>query len=246
MNDQPLITYFAVIGLTTRDLQGLGDAERKFLLASSFIMNDLRFHWHLMIRSPIDEANEYVRAMQFCRWLWCSRKLAAIIYEADNALGKFIPILPAARSTSDESPRISKENRKSKFKAIAETLRNKSAYHYEFEALGSNLSDFADNALHRYYGHEQSGNSISELGEQIFTLPLIVDTTTNNDTREFDVWLKACSGSLMKFCEIVTAKVLREAFPEKVYQFQQFAVANEGKPKDHRWPLFLVPDGNQK
>jgi len=237
------VTDFGVIQLTTNELLTLSVDERDFLLASSFIMNDIRFYWQLMIRSPIDEPDKYVRAMQLLRWLWCSRKLAAVIFEADEALSRFVSRLPVIKTVSESTPRISKENNKSQFKDLARTIRNKAAYHYDTEVLGVGLSDFLSDANHRIYAHKQSGNSISELGEQIYTLPLMTGAGHTHENGDFDRWLRECSSSLMTFCEVMTAKILVQAFPEKTYRYQQLSMKDEAKPISHRWPLFTVLEG---
>ena len=231
---------FVVFSLTTNELLSLKPEERDFLLTSSFIMNDIRFYWSLMSRSPIDANSEYLRSMQTVRWLWSSRKLASVIYEADLALGAFIARLPVAKLASDVSPRISKVNNKSPFKKLAETIRNKAAYHYDTEVLAAKLSEFSPDQNHRLFAHDQRGNSISELGEQIYTLQLLLNADKSSSAEGFNNWLEACSGSILNFCERVTAKVLDSAFPDKTYQYESLSTKNEAENQHHRWPLFLV------
>jgi transcriptional regulator with XRE-family HTH domain len=234
------VTELGVISLTTNEFLSLKPAEKDFLMASSFIMNDIRFYWSLMTRSPIDEPQEDVRAMQTIRWLWCSRKLASVIYEADIALGKIKGKLPLAKEIAKLTPPISKQNNLSPNKKIAATFRNKAAYHYDTEVLSEGLSGFLPEAKHRLFAHPQHGNSISEFGEQVFTLPLLHKINKTKPKDDFDHWLRECSNSILTFCEITTAKILLGALPNKKYQKKLLPMISEAESKNHRWPLFLI------
>jgi flagellar biosynthesis component FlhA len=45
---------FGVISITTKELLDMPQDSLDFLLAASFIMNDIRFYWSMMLRSPND------------------------------------------------------------------------------------------------------------------------------------------------------------------------------------------------
>jgi hypothetical protein len=234
-------TEFGVVTLTSRELLDMPKDHRDFLLAASFISNDIKFHWSMMARSPIDAVGVDLRALQFVRWLWCSRKLSSVIIEATNILDNFCGKIPLVKKITREiTPILSAENRKSKYIAVAREFRNKSAYHYLHGDLASELEGFDENAVHRIFAHKQSGNSISELAEQIFTMPTLKRISQEAEFDGFNTWNSQCSGSIMKFCEVATAKLLLEANPKKRPNSLIMSIPEEAASVDHRWPLFLV------
>ena len=182
-------TDFGVISLITRELLDMPRDKRDFLIAAAFISNDIKFHWSMMVRSPIDEGGTDIGAMQTVRWLWCERKLSSVIIEARNRLDYFCGKIPLVKKISKgKIPIITKENRKSKYTAVAEEFRNKSAYHYQHGDLSNELRGFDDDALHRIFAHNQRGNSISELAEQIFTLPTLRRISQETKFDGFSDW----------------------------------------------------------
>jgi hypothetical protein len=165
-------TEFGVVSLTSRELLDMPKDHRDFLLAASFIANDIKFHWSMMVRSPIDASGDDLRAMQCVRWFWCTRKLSSVIVEATDTLDSFCGKIPLVKMIAREiSPILSSENRKSRFAAVAREFRNKSAYHYLHGDLTSELEGFDENAVHRIFAHKQSGNSISELVSKYIQCP---------------------------------------------------------------------------
>lgn len=234
-------TEFGLVSLTSRELLDMPKDHRNFLLAASFIGNDIKFHWSMMARSPIDADGVDLRAMQLVRWLWCSRKLSSVIIEAISTLDNFCGKIPLVKKIAREiTPIINVENRKSKYVAVAREFRNKSSYHYLHGDLASELEGFDENAAHRIFAHKQSGNSISELAEQIFTMPTLKRISQEVDFDGFNTWNSQCSGSIMKFCQVATAKLLLEANPKSALDSVTMSMSEEAAPKDHRWPLFLV------
>lgn len=235
-------TDFGILTFTTQELQTLGESERNFLLASSFIRNDIRFYWSLLMRSPTDETDEDVRVMQLIRWLWGSRKLASVIYEADVAVTDLIGKLPLAKEVAQRSPPISKAARKSPMYDVARSLRNKTAYHYDTADLGRALAEFSQDTRHRLFEHDQQGNGMSEIGEQIFTLPLLSKGGHTSSNEMFDNWIKECSGSMMRFCGTVIGEIFTQSFPDKTVQMRVLRIKSEAQPGEYRWPLFLLRD----
>lgn len=234
-------TDFGVISLTTRELLEIPNESRDFLIAAAFISNDIKFHWSMMVRSPIDESGTDIGAMQTVRWFWCVRKLSSVVVEARNRLDYFCGKIPLIKKISkDETPIITKENRKSKYTAVAEEFRNKSAYHYQHGDLTSELSGFDDNTLHRIFAHNQQGNSVSELAEQIFTLPTLRRISQETKFDGFNTWCSECSSSILRFCNVATAKLILESYPNKGFEPITISILKEAEPKSHRWPLFLV------
>lgn len=138
------------------------------------------------------------------------------------------------------TPILSSENRKSKFIEVAREFRNRSAYHYSHGDLTRELEGFDENAVHRIFAHKQSGNSVSELAEQIYTMPTIKRITQESEFDGFNTWCSKCSSSIMKFCEVATAKLLLDVDPKKELDSVTMSISREAEPKDHRWPLFLV------
>ena len=233
------VTHFGVVSLTTEELSSLDANERDFILASSFITNDIRFYWSLMARSPIDagEGNRDLAAMQYIRWLWSTRKLASVLFEAIDTLDHLRGRVTLARA---EGAVIKKGLRSSKCFAVAKEYRNRSAHHFAKYGLDFDLANFDEKAEHRHFAHPQQGNSISELGEQIFTLPTLQKIAPGVTPEHFDKWCQDCASQIMRFCDKVTAEILTIRFPDKTYVTKSLHVANEAEAPDHRWPLFLV------
>ncbi len=233
-------TDFGLITLTTRELLTIPGDCRNFLIAASFISNDIKFYWSMMVRSPVDAIDGNIRALQLVRWFWCSRKLASVIFEAQDALGNQCGKIPLLKEISSRKPILSKENRKSKFLQVAKEFRNKSTSHYGHGELSEELAGFDSEANHRIFAHTQQGNSISELAEQIFTLPTIKKIAQDPQFDGFNAWCSQCSGSIMEFCNVATAEVILKFFPDKIHTMITLKIDQESEPKEHRWPLFLV------
>ena len=232
-------TDFGLITLTTKELLSIPGEYRDFLIAASFISNDIRFYWSMMCRSPIDANVQDIRALQTVRWFWCVRKLASVIVEAEIALNAQCGKISLLKQISKAKVLIlSKENRKSIFFSVAREFRNKSAYHYSHGELNAELAGFDSEANHRIFAHKQQGNSISELAEQIFTLPTLKKIAPNSDG--FNTWCSQCSGSIMQFCNIATAEVTLKYFPQKNHSMIALEIDREAELPIHRWPLFLV------
>ena len=86
--------------------------------------------------------------------------------------------------------------------------------------------------------------SISELAEQIFTLPTILKHN-EKEGKEFDDWCKTYSGAVVKICDRATAKIILNAYPDKSYSMQTVSVRNEAADLSVRWPLFSVIEGKE-
>ena len=233
-------TNFGVISITTKELLDMPQDSLDFLMATSFIMNDIRFYWSMMLRSPNDADESDLQSMQMIRWLWCTRKLASVIHEAIKTLNFFCGKIPTVKKLAQgNQPIISPENRKSKFNAVSQAFRDKSAHQYSKKDLAGELQTFNADAVHRIFVHEQRGNSLSELAEQIFTIPTLNRISQKSDFSEFNTWCSQCSGTIMTFCEVATARLLLEAYPNKTYPSQKLSTKYETEAMDHRWPLFL-------
>lgn len=234
-------TDFGIISLTTQELLTLPAADRDFLLAASFIVNDIRFYWSMMARSPIDAIGNDLKTMQLIRQLWSMRKLASVIYEAHLTLNGFCNKLDLVKEAVQSDIRIIKETEsRSKMRDVAHAFRNMSAHHFSSEGLGFDLGNFDLTAEHRIFAHIQTGNSISELAEQIFTIPKIKEIAPEASVDDLHHWCMACSGSIMQFCNVITAKIIMRTFPDQSYSVQSINTEMEAYSKEHRWPLFLV------
>jgi hypothetical protein len=221
-------TEFGVLEFSTEELLSLSEVERQFLLAASLITNDVRFLWSLMSRSKSNSENDDVRTMQLVREFWALRKLSAVIYEAQLSLNGFVTLI------------IAKSQNGRKYLDLANTLRNKSAYHYGVEDLVKNIDDFSLDARHKYYAHAQHGNSISALCEQIVTMPTIVGAFDGANVNDFHAWCRIASNSILHFCNSAIAKLVLSRFPAKVIQMKEIVMGDEAAPPDHVWPLCLV------
>lgn len=234
-------TDFGVVTLTTQELLALPAADRDFLLAASFIVNDVRFYWSMMARSPIDAIGNDLKTMQLIRQLWSMRKLASVIHEAHLTLNGFCNKLDLVKEAVQSNIRIIDEaESRSKIKDVAFAFRNMSAHHFSGDGLGFDLSNFDLTAEHRIFAHVQTGNSISEIAEQVFTLPKMREIAPEASVDDLHHWCMKCSGSIMEFCNIITAKIIMRAFPDQGYSMQSINTEMEAHPKEHRWPLFLV------
>ena len=234
-------TDFGVISLSTKDLLEIPKAHRDFLLSASLIANDMKFHLSIMVRSPIDSENDDLRSMQMIRWLWASRKIASIIIEAYDTINVFIGKIESLKMLSKgEHPVLSKANKASKFIAVAREFRNKSAYHYDHTNLDAGLSDFDENAQHRIFVHKQVGNSISELAEQIHTIPTLKRISGSSNFDGFNTWCIECSRTIIQFCNAATAEIILANFPNRIHDMKAISIINEAEPQKHRWPLFWV------
>ncbi len=240
-------TEFGVVALTTRELSSLPESEREFLLAASLIVNDIRFYWSMMARSPLDALGDDLKSMQMVRQLWCLRKLASVIHEAIETLNGFCGDLKLVKDAVRSGRQIvgTVESR-SKMRDVANAYRNLSAHHFSRNGLGFDLSSFDLSAEHRTFAHPQRGNSISELAEQIFTLPKLREIAPEATIEDMHQWCMACSGSIMSFCDTLTAQIITAAFPDQGYDIKSIDVESEAQPPDHRWPLFLVVDKPRK
>ena len=226
------------IAFSTAELQQLSEDERNFILAASFIMNDIRFHWALLARSPIDAPDPHLKRMQIVRELWGSRKLASVIIEADATIGHFIGKIDFLKKCAASSPIFSSENRKSKCWELSRKLRTESAYHYLPKNFGQNLAGFLESEMHRHYAHNQHGNSICTIGEQIFTSPLILKELGENGLNKFCGWVEESSNSILDFCNKALGIIISKQFPQKSYSSIQIENA-EISPALNRWSLFL-------
>jgi hypothetical protein len=234
-------TKFGLLEFSTEELLTLTKVERQFLLAASLITNDIRFYWSLMSRSKSDSENDDVRTMQLVREFWTLRKLSAVIYEAQLALNGFVGQIDQLKSSIESgTPIISKSKNGKKYLELANTLRNKSAYHYGVGDLVKNIHDFAPDAKHRYYAHKQQGNSISSLCEQIVTLPVIRGAFEGANENDFHDWCKTASNSILNFCNSAIAQLVLNRFPTKKLEMKEIFMGDEAAPPDHGWPLCLV------
>jgi hypothetical protein len=232
------MTEINEIAFSTEELQQLPEDERNFILAASFIMNDIRFHWAHLARSPIDASDLHLGRMQVIRQLWGARKLASVIIEADATIGIFIGKIGFLKLYVNGSPIFSKENRKSKFWELARKLRTETAYHYLPKNFGQNLSGFSKSEVHRHYAHTQHGNSICTIGEQIFTSPLILGGLGENGLNEFCGWVEESSNLILDFCNNALGIILSKRLPHKSYL--PIRIENlETSSASNRWPLFL-------
>jgi hypothetical protein len=237
-------TTFGIISLSTSELLSLNVNSRNFLLAASMITNDIRFIWQLIGRSPIDGANDDLLSMQMIRRLWSVRKVAGAVYDGFEGLKPFIGKIPALKQLSkDGTPVIPKEQIAQKFMNLAKSLRHRNSHFYSAKidnGFDRHLNDPSENIQHRIFAHIQNGNSISELAEQVFTLREVLNYREGTTLGQFEEWCLRCSGSIVKFCNIATVKVILEAFPDKVGETRSIPVINEAFGLDHRWPLFSI------
>lgn len=234
-------TNFGVLEFTTQDLLKLPDVEQRFLLTASLITNDVRFHWSLMARAKNDGQSEEVRVMQLVRDFWTLRKLSSVIYEADKALNGFVEKSDLLRKIVESGNSIvPNPPSDGSYMELAGHLRNRSAYHYGVGDLVRNIKDFDANAKHVYFAHEQHGNSISALCEQIVTLPTINNAFDGANMDDFHAWCQICSNSILHFCNVAIAKIISLRMPEKKFLIKQVVLGEEAAPPDHRWPLYLV------
>ncbi len=229
---------FAENAISTQELLQLTEEERKFVLAASFMMNDIRFHWSQLARSPIDGVDGHLMRMQKIRQLWGARKLAGVVIEAQITIGHFIGKFDFLKIYVMSNPIFSKQNLNSKCWPLARRLRNETAYHYLPEKLAQNLSGFSEDEMHRHYAHVQHGNSICTLGEQIFTLPIVLNELGENGLNIFCDWIDESSNAILDFCNNVLATIFLERFPDKNHTIIEIGCL-ETLPISHRWPLFL-------
>jgi hypothetical protein len=181
--------HIAELAFTTDELLSLPINERDFIFAASFIVNDIRFHWSMMIMARADAAETHIKLMQTVRQLWCTRKLSAVIVEADNSISAFNGKIGWLKDMGKDKPHISRDKRKSRAFRIANSIRNKTTNHFDTSLLGSQLSGFDANVRHTHYVHISHGNSICAISEQIFTLPLLqseFNLPANEALNEFD------------------------------------------------------------
>ncbi len=204
-------------------------------------MNDIRFHWMIMLRSPIDPGLSDLASMQMVRQLWGLRKLSAVIFEAEQTLSSMVGKIDLLKSTiQGGQPILPRVARQSRFLKVAAAYRNKSAYHYDVNEIKSHISGFEQTAKHRHFAHPQVGNSISELGEQVFTHPKLKELFPDSDINDFHDWCMDCSNSIMTFCNIAIAKIVEQKFPQKNLRMKSIVVGDEIAPPELRWPLFLL------
>jgi hypothetical protein len=234
-------TEFGILEFTTKELLNLPEEERQFLLAVSLITNDVRFHWSIMSRSKSDGQNDDIKTMQIVRDLWSLRKLAAVIYEAQLALHAFSGKIEFIREMKDAGTLIIKKPKNGdKYLELANKLRNRSASHYDVRDLVKNINGFDSDIIHRYYAHQQQGNSISAICEQIITVPTIRTAFDGANENDFHHWCMSASNSIMQFCGLAIAKLCEIRMPEKHIQLKEVVVGTEARSMEHRWPLFAV------
>jgi hypothetical protein len=252
VNDSQYVTNFGVLEFTTSELLVLPDVEQRFLLSASLITNDIRFHWSLMARSKTDGESDEVKVMQLVRDFWTLRKLSSVIYEADKALNGFVDksdllreIVEGGDPIVPNPPSIPKPPSEGSYMKLAEHLRNRSTYHYGVGDLIENIKSFESNAKHMYFAHQQHGNSISALCEQIVTLPTINNAFEGANLNDFHEWCRSCSNSILQFCNVAIAKIVKLRMPDKKIQNKQVVLGDEAALPDHRWPLYLVVEKNK-
>ena len=232
------MTELVEINFTTEQLLSLPREKKDFVLVASFIVNDIRFHWAFQARSPIDSENKSLNRMQRIRHLWGIRKLASVIVEADDAIGKLIGKCSTAKNVSRSFPPISRQNRAGKWMKTARQLRTQTSYHYLSQDLGVYLPNFEPTENHRHYAHVQQGNSICTIGEQVFTAPLILNELGSTGLNEFARWTEECSNSILDFCNRVLAEIVSENLPDQAFQTLQIDDLEESD-SSRRWSLFL-------
>lgn len=234
---------FGLVSLSTAELNSLPEQERNFLITASFIVNDIRFFWSMMSRSPIDRSGTYLSSMQMVRCLWCTRKLASVIFEAELALSDYCGKIQLLKKISrGDHPILDKECRKSKYYAIARNFRNSVTNHYSTKGMADSLKNFKMTDIHHIFAHEMRGNSVSELSEQIYTLPILNDKDENTNLEAFNDWCQKCSGSILHFCDYATAQIVIDAYPKRIFESQKVCVGQEAAPVDQVWPLFIRLD----
>lgn len=234
-------TNFGVLEFTTEELLALPDVEQRFLLTASLITNDVRFYWSLMARAKNDGLLEEVKVMQLVRDFWTLRKLSSVIYEADKALNGLMAKSDLLRNIVDcGNTIVPSPSNGEDYMELAGHLRNRSAYHYGVGDLVKNIKDFDSNAKHLYFAHEQHGNSISALCEQIVTLPAINHAFKGANLDDFHTWCRGCSNSILHFCNVAIAKIISLRMPGKKFLIKEIVLGEEAAPPDHRWPLCLV------
>ena len=196
--DNNFTAEFGVIEFTTQELRSLTSKELEFLLAVSLIINDIRFYWSLLGRSRIDGNIDDLKILQSVRDLWLLRKLSAVIVESQNKLHELKPHVAAVSNLIDANVRILPKFEKSdNYLELAKLLRTKITYHYAVGDLGGNLQGFGAQAKHSLFAHNQQGNSISAICEQILTLPTIRDTfegSTENGLQNWCLKFPYCLG----------------------------------------------------
>ena len=245
--DSSYSTNFGVLEFTTEELLKLLDVEQRFLLTASLITNDVRFHWSLMVRAKNNGRSEDVRVMQLVRDFWTLRKLSSVIYEADRALNGLVvksdllrEIVESGNPIVPNPPNVPNPPSGGNYMELAGHLRNRSAYHYGVGDLVKNIKNFDVNAKHIFFAHEQHGNSISALCEQIVTLPAINNAFEGANIDDFHAWCRSCSNSILHFCNVAISKIISLRMPEKRFSIKQVVLDQEAQPPDHRWPLHLI------
>jgi hypothetical protein len=236
-------TSIGVIEFTTQELKLLSDHERAFLFSASLILNDMRFHWSLLGRSPMDDQDELLKTMQVVRQLWLLRKLSAAICEANQTIGEYVGKLPFLRELVGQGLSILQNSPHSKdYLKLAGRLRNKTAYHYNTKELASNIDTFSDNEVHRLFAHKQQGNSISAICEQVLTGPTIVNAFQGSTMDGFHDWCMESSNSIVVFCNKSLGQLILKRFPQKSYYEHVLRTTEEARPAESRWPLLMVVD----
>lgn len=233
---------FGIVRLTTKEMLALDEEDLRFLMSASFIVNDLRFYCALLARSPTEnDAADDIKSMQLVRWLWASRKLASVICEAIDSINAMIGSNSSLKKFAKSQPLISKEDRVDPSMSTARKLRNKATYHYGFERedLSAKLKNFKPEDFHRIFAHQQRGNSLFEMGEQIFTYPELVHAGHSFSNGQFDNWLMRTTDSIMSFCLTRIAHILNNSLPDPGYNWHEIETGPEATPHSERWPLFI-------
>ena len=218
------------------------------MLVNSFIHNDIRFHWQILVRSPIGSEDDDVRGMQLIRRLWALRKLGAVVVEATRTLDG---TRKGIGELADAGGPLEKSTRKSNYFAVATKLRNKNTFHFDTDIIADDLAHFKLDAEHRIFASKARGNTISELAEQASTLPIILGSGDGNhgSIEEFTDWCLNASSELAKFSERATGLIIATAFPDKISKIRALEVDDEMKNESHISPLFfepfVKPTGNQ-
>lgn len=235
------VASFGIFNFTTEELLSIPDVEQRFILTASLITNDIRFHWSMAVRAKVDGESDDVKKMQYVRDLWILRKLASVVQEAEMVLVNFAEKIELLGKVIESGISICPpSDEHQKHLALARTLRNQTAYHYGVGNLAGNLLNFDPNALHTLYAHEQHGNTVSAICEQVLTIPTISSAFPGANIDRFHQWCLACSSSILNFCNIGIAELIILRLPNKTISMKEILVGDEAATVDHRWPLFLI------
>ena len=239
-------TEFAIIEFTNAELKLLNRDEQEFILSASLILNDVRFHWAILGRTTEDAEDETLKTMQMVRAFWALRKLASVIFEANNILGTYVGKISLLKDlVRDGNSVLAATTASSNYLPVAQILRNRTAFHYGLGELADHIAEFEDETIHRMYPHKQHGNSISGICEQILTAPAILNSFPGASVNGFQNWCMTNSNSIVTFCNKALGKIITHRFPDKKYSKVEIELGEEAAKMSRRWPLFTVIDMNE-